>query len=130
MHLLHGYRSCSYQNSLNSLCIQEWVQTHDYHFQSRNLPSIIYKTHLAGQMIFIIKCFIWGFCQETTAFQCYDGSCIPRAKLCDNTVDCPGLLREDELNCVEGHIASCKDWRLKGYIENKRYTISPGGLRK
>ncbi len=70
------------------------------------------------------------FCQDGTAFQCYDGSCIPYNAVCDGTVDCLGLLQEDESNCVTAQIASCKDWRMKGYTESARYMISPWGTGK
>ena len=41
-----------------------------------------------------------------------------------------GLLQEDETGCVAGNIASCKDWRMRGYTESERYWISPIGTGK
>ena len=63
-------------------------------------------------------------------FQCYDGKCIPHEAVCDGTVDCLGLLQEDEFECVAGNIATCKDWRMRGYTESGRYSISPLGTGK
>ena len=69
-------------------------------------------------------------CNTNATFQCYDGSCIPISQLCDGTNDCPGLLHEDESDCVSENIALCRDWRLLGYEENTNYYINPQGSGK
>ena len=67
-------------------------------------------------------------CDEDTTFQCYDGTCIPLSLLCDRTIDCPGLLGEDEPDsCLTETIASCKEYRALGFVENTYYYISPQG---
>ncbi len=73
-------------------------------------------------------CVLVG-CREDVTFQCYDGTCIPRDHLCDYTIDCVGLLHEDEMmDCVnEAQLTSCKDWRLRGHNNNGIYTISIDG---
>ena len=66
-----------------------------------------------------------GTCSEETTFQCYDGTCIPRGRVCDSTVDCPGVFGEDEANeiCLQDNALSCRDWRMKGFTENGRYLV-------
>ena len=64
------------------------------------------------------------------AFQCFDGSCIPRQKRCDSVVDCPGSLYEDEsAECsAETAASSCLGWKNAGKKENGKYLIQPSGV--
>ena len=83
-----------------------------------------------GCKVRIIMLLISEFCQEDSAFQCYDGSCLPMSRYCDNTIDCPGLAQEDEL-CTTAQdtnlYRTCADWRMKGHTENKEYPVNPTG---
>ena len=71
-------------------------------------------------------------CQKDRAFQCYDGTCIPREKLCDGVPDCPGLYHEDESDiCITtGEKHTCLDWRKAGYLTNGWYTMNPDNIGK
>lgn len=68
-------------------------------------------------------------CNPRTAFQCYDGSCIPKDRQCDGMVDCPGSFKEDEnLHCAQQEFETCQDYFKQGYTENGKYKVNPGGL--
>ena len=63
---------------------------------------------------------------DSQFFQCFDGSVLPRDRVCDGTTDCPGLLAEDEsANCRE-HLVTCLDYWEEGFTTSGVYTMYTG----
>ena len=70
-------------------------------------------------------------CNRDVTFQCYDGTCIPRSRMCDGIVDCAGRQQEDEPEeCLSTKYESCVDYANAGTTKNGVYTISVSGLGK
>ncbi|XP_050412354.1 G-protein coupled receptor GRL101 [Patella vulgata] len=62
-------------------------------------------------------------CKDST-FQCYDGRCISKTRVCDGYVDCMGLYGEDEgPTCTRKSQTSCGSWNALGVTENGKYQL-------